>query len=97
MQLFPNFMRCSALNKLHSPLERSILSGRHQEVKMIRHEDECVQPVCAFLSVVKKQLRENAASCFLDKDGSALPGPRRNEVRSDFSGTAFWDRHDLSG
>ncbi len=45
MQLFPNFMRCSALNKLHSPLERSIRSGRHQDVKMIRHEDECVQPV----------------------------------------------------
>ena len=46
-------MRIRALDELHAALNRHILRGSKQKMNMIGHEDEGVQKITAFTSVME--------------------------------------------
>ena len=51
-------MGVRALNQLDSALDGYVLSGSEQKMDMIGHEDEGVQQVAAFATIVIKGLEE---------------------------------------
>jgi hypothetical protein len=56
--MVPSAMRVSTLDQLHSALYRYVLGRCEQDMDMIGHEDEGVQCIATFSTVVIKGLEE---------------------------------------
>ncbi len=83
-------MRGAAFDVLHCPLEGFIPRWRHEEMEVIRHEDERVDGECPAIAVPHERLDKNRAGGFFGKDSTAFPRPGSQEVRSRRAAVTFW-------
>ena len=76
------FMRISAFDQLHSPLDGDIKRGRQQKMHMLRHQNKSMQFVSSLAAVPIKSSQEDPNIRFNHEQSAPFPSNKCDEISS---------------
>jgi hypothetical protein len=75
-EVIANGERKASLDQLDAALDGVILGGRDQDVNVVGHDDEAVEPEAALFAVTRECVHHEVGVCGALKDATALMGDR---------------------